>query len=159
MIPLLILAVGSIFVQDRPLPIPSPRIENPTQPRQLSDLSGWFVASDPFGPSAVLHIEPAENGWRARVITRPTTDAPGHMWCDIAALAERPERAEDGAKFVTAGVSVDAGPRWRPEPPGAAPSFGVGVYEREAIITDMGAGQTLCGPRSELTGVYSRVPD
>lgn len=159
MTPLLVLALSSMLGQERPLPVPSPRLENQPQPQPLSDLSGWFVASDPYGASAVLHIEPAGDGWSARVIAHPTTGAVGHTWCDISAAAERPERTEDGAKFITRGVSVDAGPRWTPPPPEASPSFGVSVYEREAIITDMGAGQTLCGPRSELTGVFSRIPD
>ena len=156
---MLIFALCTVLVQDRPLPVPFPPAEIPTQAQPLADLSGWFVASEPFGPSAILHIEAAENGWTARIIMRPTTDAAGHVWCDIVASAERLERTEDGAKFTTKGVSVDAGPRWFPEPPGFAPSFGLSVYEREAIITDMGSGQALCGPRSELTGIYSRVPD
>ncbi len=157
--PLLIFALGSLLVQDRPLPVPFPPETSPTDRRPLSDLSGWFVASGPFGPSAMLHIEAVENGWSARVIMRPTTEASGHTWCDIAAFAERPERPEDSPKFVTRGVSVDAGPRWVPEPPAGSPSFGVSVYEREAVVTDMGSGQALCGPGSELTGLYSRVPD
>lgn len=54
---LLIFALGTVLVQDRPLPVPSPPAEIPTQPQPLADLSGWFVASEPFGPSATLHIE------------------------------------------------------------------------------------------------------
>ena len=92
---------------------------------------------------------------RACVITRPTTDAVGQTWCDIVATAQRPDRAENGAKFVTRGASVDAGPRWTPQMPG--PAFGVCVYAREAVITDIGSGQALCGPRSELTGIFAKA--
>ena len=152
----LTLVLGS--VQERPQPVVSPRMDAP-RPAPLADASGWFVASDPYGPSAVLHIEAVADGWRAHVITRPTTGQPGHIWCDIVAVAPRAGPESDGLRFVSRGASVDAGPRWSPPAANAGITFGVAVYAREAVVTDMGAGQSLCGPGSELTGLYSRMPD
>jgi hypothetical protein len=145
-------------LQERPLPVPSPRFDV-AAPAPLADPSGWFVASDPYGPSAILHIEAVAEGWRAHVITLPTTGRLGHTWCDIVAVAPGAAPSSDGLRFVSQGASVDAGPRWSPQPANAEITFGVAVYAREAVITDMGAGQALCGPGSELTGLYSRMPD